>query len=326
MNYYSVNLTRLGTSGAFLEASVDELRVLLCIIALGERPVSKEMLAEKCKVSPARVSAAIALWTECGVISTDDCELVIDDPWTTGPSTPIITESKSELAESIRDSGIADMIHECTKMMKKAALNTPNIERLTALVTEEGLSPEYVLLLASHLAPKKEGALELTAFRLARQAKKLIRDGITTVEDLVAYIDEKENIQPFEVEICKIVHRENFYISKQEKKYFDCWINQFAFGLDIIAEAFDICNENCHKYIAGYMNTILKSWFEAGCKTLEECQADREKNRELYKKKAETALRTRKKKETEIDTPKYSEFDAEDALMRALARSYGDEE
>lgn len=326
MNYYSVNLTRLGTSEAFLEASVEELRVLLCIIALGERPVSKEMLSEKCKVSLTRVSAAITLWTESGVLSTDDCELVIDDPWTTANVGPIITESKSELAESIRDTGIADMIHECTKMMNLAALNTPNIERLTALVTEEGLSPEYVLLLASHLAPKKEGALKLTVMRLSRQAKKLIGDGICTVEELVAYIDGQENVKPYEVEICKLVHRENIYISKQEKKYFDAWINQFGFGFDIIAEAFDICNENCHKYIAGYMNTILKSWFEAGCRTLAECQSDRERNRELYKKKAETALRGRKKKETETDTPKYSVFDAEDALMRALARSYGEEE
>ena len=326
MKYYDVDLTRLVPCEDFLEASAEELRVLLCIIALGERPLSKEMVAEKCKVSPTRVSAAITLWTESGVLKPDLCDLVLDDPWTSNPSKPILTETKSELAQSIRDAGIADMIHECTRMMNLAALNARDIEKITNLVTEEGLSAEYVLLLASHLCPKKEGAQRLTAMRLERQAKILIQKQISSVEDLVAYINEKENIKPWDIEICKIVHRENIYISKQEKKYFDCWINQYGFGFDIIAEAFDICNENCHKYIAAYMNTILKSWFESGCKTLQECQADREKNRETYKKKAESALRGRKKKETETDTPKYSAFDAEDALMRALARSYGEEE
>ena len=325
-NFYSVNFARLATSDAILEASAEELRVLLAIIALGERPVTNEFLSEKCKVSLTRVSAAISLWTASEILESDTCSLVIDDPWTKSDESPILAESKSELAESIRDTGIADMINECTRMMKKAALNTPDIERLTTLVTEEGLSPEYVLALAAHIAPKKEGRLNLTALRISRKAKELVKEGITSLDELTAYIEEKEGIEPWEIEICRIVHRENIYLSKQEKKYFDCWVNQYGFGMDIIAEAFDICNENVHKYICSYMNTIIRSWFESGCITLEQCQQDREKNRELYKKKAETALRGRKKKDTESDTPKYAVFDADDVLMSALTRSYGEEE
>ena len=326
MTYYSVNLTRLSTFDTVLEASNEELRVLLAIMAMECKPVSNEMLAEKCKVSLTRVSSAISLWVASGILSVDTGALIIDDPWTKSEEPLAIAESKSELATSIRDTGIADMINECTKMMKKVALNTPDIERLTALVTEEGLSPEYVLALAAHLSPKKEGKLKLTALRISRRAKELVKEGITSLDELIAHIEEKEDIKPWEIEICRIVHRENIYLSKQEKKYYDCWVNQYSFGMDIIAEAFDICNENLHKYVCSYMNTILKSWYLSGCKTLEDCQRDRENNHELYKKKAEIAIRERKKKETETDTPKYSVFDAEDALMRALARSYGEEE
>ena len=45
--------------------------------------------------------------------------------------------------------------------------------------------------------------------------------------------------------------------------------------------------------------------------------------RKYESKKNSTASQSKKKK-TEAETPKYTDFNSEDALMRALERSYGD--
>ena len=71
------------------------------------------------------------------------------------------------------------------------------------------------------------------------------------------------------------------------------------------------------------MDKILESWFLAGCRTLEECRANTERNKESLASAAKA--RRSGKKEKEADTPKYTTFDAEDVLMSALARSYGEE-
>ena len=69
------------------------------------------------------------------------------------------------------------------------------------------------------------------------------------------------------------------------------------------------------------MDAILSRWGAAGCKTLSECHAASERDRTtlLEEKKGRRTERKREKSEE----PKYAAFSAEDALMRALERSYG---
>lgn len=325
MGEYRVNLTRLLSSDAFCDASRDELRVLLALASLSGEPTDRESLAEICQVSEARVGAAFALWQESGIVEEgSEGATVIMDPWTASDDRPIIAESKTELAESIRDSGTSDMINECTAMMGGVALSTRNIASLTRLVTEEGLTPEYVLTLASHMLPSSADGAKLTTYKLCKKANELIALGIDSLSELEGYIAESENQKEYEKAICRIVGRKSTKISKNERALYSRWVKDFGFGLDIIEEAFEICNAITHSYTQKYMDSILESWFNAGCRTLEECRDYTEKHREQLSSAGRTGGPGKKAHET--DTAKYTVFDAEDALMSALARSYGNEE
>ncbi len=326
MAAYRVNLTRLPTSEAFCEATREELRVLLALVALDGSPIEKAELAKLCEVREARVGSALTLWQESGIIEPAQVTAeVIMDAWTVSEDRPIIVESKTELAESIRDTGIKDMIHECTKMMNRGLLGAQEIVMLTELVTDEGLSPEFILTLASHLLPKTSDGKKLTTKNLCKEARNLISLGIESLTELENYISDMESQKEYERAICRIVGRQSSKISQNERLLYARWVKDLGFGMDIIEEAFEVCNAITHKYSQKYMDSILESWFNAGCKTVEECRSFADKHREQMVEAAR-AKRAPRKKEQETDTAKYTVFDAEDVLMSALARSYGNEE
>ena len=65
---FTVDTSALLASDCFKEASKEELRVLLTVIAANSSAVSIELLSEMAEVSLARTKAAITLFEECGII------------------------------------------------------------------------------------------------------------------------------------------------------------------------------------------------------------------------------------------------------------------
>ena len=65
---------------------------------------------------------------------------------------------------------------------------------------------------------------------------------------------------------------------------------------------------------------LLTAWFLAGCKTLSECKKKYADDEEA--KKAEREAKTGTKK-TKKEPERYGDFDANEAFLKALERSYG---
>jgi DNA replication protein DnaD len=70
-----------------------------------------------------------------------------------------------------------------------------------------------------------------------------------------------------------------------------------------------------------YMDSVLTDWHNAGCKTVSECKA-RSAARHYTDKSAEP----KKRQKTDAPTPRYGNFDVNDAFKKALERSYGENE
>ena len=198
---YRLNIKLIGSS-AFSEASKEELRVLLALIQLDGRTESADVLAEAAGISPARCKAALAFWEESSIISIDD-------------GTPLITEEFEErlmrgeidvvpaveVAESIRDEGLAAMIEECATLMNKPCLGSDEVKNIVALNTQYSLTPEYIATLAAHLAGKND----LTIRRLCNEAIKLKDRGCGDVDSLLAYIKYMEESSGSEWEFRRIL-------------------------------------------------------------------------------------------------------------------------
>ena len=76
-------------------------------------------------------------------------------------------------------------------------------------------------------------------------------------------------------------------------------------------------------YTYSYMDTLLTRWHECGCKTYEECkrQSEIDRARISDEMKRENAPQ-RDTSKTKAPTPKYGDFDPDEAFARALERSY----
>jgi DnaD/phage-associated family protein len=269
-------------------------------------------------VSPSRCRASIALWEAAGVIREDDGTPTIVDEFDERLLRGEIDETPAtEVAESIRNEGLASMLEDCASMFGIACLSNTEIKQLTALITQYNLSPEYIMTLTAYRTSKKH----TTVRALCNEAIRLSDKGIQSVDNLDAYLKDLEDNLEVEWEIRHALGIYGRNLSPSERGYFKKWSEEFEYSVEIITVAYDtaVLNSNTGRGDLRYMDKILTDWHEAGCRTITECKA------RVEAKKIGVADKTAKKKKSQPETPRYGNFDAKDAFMKALERSYGKE-
>lgn len=317
---FKVKLDGITGLECFADASKDELKVLIAILSRGGKSVTAEELAEIVGTSKARVKAAIVLFEESGVLIKSE-------------SNPFLAEVEYEfeLNEKDREESLVtgkkevtspefrEMIKELEMIFEKTFSSTET-QRLATLYTIKGLSVEYILTLVAFL---KDRYKSITVNRVVQEACKLADKNIRELEKLEVYIQDKTKEIAGEDKLRNLFGIYGRTLTKSERDLFKKWLHDFGYSETIIGEAYDINVSATGDRSLSYIDKILTSWNEAGCKTLEECRAKAEMHKYEGKKKANNSSQ-KSKKNVEAETPKYTEFNSEDALMRALERSYGD--
>lgn len=321
---YTLRLDRLVSSDAFSEASAEELRVLLAILASRESDFSEKELTRVAKCSTARCKSALVLWEEEGVISSR--EIVIEDGveyehGTENHFSDMVEDKPLEVAAAISREDLAPLVDQCAEILKKSALSTHETAHVVSLVTQMSLSQEYVLTLLAYLASKgKTGTL-----RLVKKAEKLVSDGCETVEALEAYIKTKEEESSAEWEFRRIFGIYDRNLSAYEKKLFKKWSEDFGYSTSIVSLAYDKAVRVGSPRSISYIDSVLSAWHDAGCKTVAECEQNSESFKASKKNDAEPTQKKQRKK-SDAPTMRYGDFDVEEAFKLALERSYGNEE
>ena len=312
---YSISLSELSKKEAFTEASKEELRVLLSLLERDGKFSDISELSECCGTSKARARAALVFWEEAGVIDE-------------GVGTPTITEefeeklrlgeiketTSKEAARAIRNAGLCEMISECASLMGRSAFNTSEIKDLTALHEQYALSEEFIVTLAAYLA----GRGKLTVTKLVNKAIKLTEREIDTPKALEGYIIERESESEADREFRKLFGIYGRAPSNTEKECFKKWSRDFGYFTEIVGEAYDIAATNATRGHVSYADRLLTRWYETGCRTLSECRERYAKDEE--EKKAKKPLQSARKQKKPAE--RYGEFDAEDAFLKALDRSF----
>ena len=317
---FKVNLRGITSLECFKEASKDEMKVLVALASLGAESTTAEEIAESIGVSKARVAAAITLFEESGVIEKNEAGIYAEVEYEFEPKkSESNRDSKIEVANSIRDNDLYEMNVELENIFEKT-LEVREIERLTSLYTKKGLSIPYILTLTAYL---KDTSQVLSVEKVVREATKLIVKGVNTLEELEIYIKEKSEEVAGEMEMRHLLGIRGRTLTKTEREFFKKWMHEYGYSITIIGEAYDITVNATGGKSVSYMDKILTTWHEAGCTTLEECRA------KVMMRKQENAKNVKNsgqksKKNIEAETPKYTDFNSEDALLRALERSYGE--
>ena len=304
------------SSPDFSEASREELKVLLVLIATEGTEISVEDVASMAGVSLPRTKAAIALFVESGVVEQNEAdgtaEVVYEFKAKDEP-----TKTSLDIAKSIRDNNLYELEGEFERLLGKS-LSTYEIGTIARMYTDKGITPQYMLTLASYLIEAR-GSIKLST--VERMADELTKDGIETLEELEIYITEKSREVKGEMEMRNLLGIKGRALTPTERKYFSRWLHEFGYAAVIIGEAYDICVDSTGDKSLRFMDKVITAWHDQGCKTLAECRAQHDQHTEENRQKKS---KPKKSPKEEAKTPKYAEFDSEDALMRALERSYGD--
>lgn len=304
---------------AFCEASKEELRVLLALTQLDGKAESAEWLAEQAGISTARCRSSLAFWEEAGVISPiSDTPCVSEEFADRLVCGEIDEEPATKVAESIRDENLASMIDECAALLGQACLSNADVKSFVGLHTQYALSPDYILELVAYMVSKNKATVKL----ICNEAIRLQGKGCDSVEALQNYIKNMEESSGVEWEFRRALGIYGRNLSPSEKKYFKKWSDEFGYSVNIVSEAYDIAVLNTGGGDLRYMDSVLTSWHEAGCKTVSDCKSASEAGRA---KKA-TDVSPKKRSKTRPDTPRYGDFDIDEAFKNALARSYGEAE
>ena len=304
---------------AFGEASREELRVLLALLEKDGKIDSIESLAALAKTSKARASSSIAFWEESGVIKKDSSAPTITEEFEERIRLGEIREvTAKEAATSIRKSGLADMISECAALMNRTSFNSAEIKELTALYEQYALSEEFIVTLAAYLS--EQGKLTVT--KLVNRAIKLCEREIDTPKALETYIVERESENEADREFRKLFGIYGRAPSKTEKECFKKWSSDYGYFTEIVGEAYDIAVTNATRGHLSYADKLLTRWYETGCRTLSDCRARYEADE--AEKKANRDSEKQKKAPTKPKKERYGDFDPEEAFLKALERSYGE--
>lgn len=311
---YSFKIQKSYTSvPEFSEASREELRVLLALMSK-DGEVTLGELARLASVGEARCKSCIAFWQGADVIRhRDDKPFVTEEFEGRLYSGELLEMEAKEVAKTIRDKALSDLFYDIAKVLEKPELSPMEVKRITQLTSQYGLSAEYIATLCAYLSEKGE----VTVNALVSRGVKLAENGVDTVAALEEYIAYCVELQ----EIRKALGIYNRKLSPTEEKYIKKWSYDYGYGALIIGEAYDITVVSTNKVSFPYMDKILEDWHECGCKTLEECKVRNEETKSQLRLEYESKTNDGKKSDKK-KAPRYGDFDPEEALKRALNRSF----
>ncbi len=308
------------------DADANDLRVLLYAASVFSRDeeIDTAVAAEELAMSEGDVKSSIKFWCGAGVIKKGKAikekeepkaeEPKVDEPKASKSRRAAITKTDvsftaKEICEIANVNGEFKALIDMAQQTAGWIFNTKDIEVIAELYSNLMLSTEYILALIGYFVRKREKPLRY----LIRVANDYIENGI----DTAAALEEKlQWLERFDGRAGKV--RSMFGMgardfSKKEMEFLAKWFDEFKVSDEMLKEAYDITVNNTGKASFSYINKILENWHKDGIKTPSD----------LNKGGSKTAKP--QKKTTRAGTATARSFDVDDALSKALQRSYNGE-
>lgn len=343
-------LAALPSSELLREASAEDLRVLVCLLAGAS--AAPAALAKAAGCSQARVRGALAYWQEAGItpeslrsagVMTANGTAGIDraapaehekaTQATVTASAAAVTSARkallsarelspraeSENAAYIRENDLLPLLDACQQQMGRH-FNPSEMAVIVGLSEQLGLDDAYILTLVNHCVRAGKKTLRY----LEKMAIGLYDDGIDTAEALDAHLKRQEKASTAEGKLRRLFGIGDRSLSHKERECFTRWVVDYGFDMEVIGLAYDITVDCKQKALVGYADAMLKRWFEAGCRDLPSVEALLERER-LAGTANRPAARPRPGATAgaKAPAPLGGSFNTDDFFNRALERSYG---
>ena len=247
------------------------------------------------------------------------------------PAAETLELPASEVAKSVKSEGLAAFIDAAEQTVGRV-LNLRELNILTGLLDTTPLSAEYLLTLIGYCKTKTK---RFSFSYLEKTAYSMLEREILSIEALNDYLALVERVSSEEWRLRRLFGFGERRLSPKERAYFERWVGEYGYGVDVIGIAYDIAVNNTGKIALAYMDKLITRFHENGCTDVKTVEAllERERAEQAAKPTSRHTGGGKKGRDTTFHTgltekgsaTEGSSFVASDFLSAALRRSYGDE-
>ncbi len=224
-------------------------------------------------LEPAIVRAAFGVLQQEGLVHTADAPTVSQ----TAPLRIQSDEPPEYTAEDIKnrlavDKTFSALVKEVQGMLG-SLLSSADTMRLYGIYDHLGFAPEVLLMLVTHCIEETQrhsGPGRMPTMRyIERAAYQWEKEGVSTPEQVEAYIRRHERLSAKEKELCAALQISDRGLFNGEKAFVQAWL-EMGFGTDAVEIAMNKSVLNTGKRNFKYMDSIFRSWHGKGLHTAEE--------------------------------------------------------
>ncbi len=132
-----------------------------------------------------------------------------------------------------------------------------------------GLENDFILMLLKHCAEIGKKTLHY----VEKTAISLYDMGITTVGELSAELERRENLSNMEGHIRRIFGIGTRALTTKEKREVSSWVNDMKCPLEVIEKAYEVTCDATGKPSLHYANSVIERWHAEGLLTIEQIEA-----------------------------------------------------
>ncbi|MBQ8836931.1 MAG: DnaD domain protein [Clostridia bacterium] len=302
-----------------LDADACDLRVLLYAAGAesGGEELDTKKAADDLQVSEGEVKSSLKFWFGAGVLKKKAQkkaavkEETAEEPKKATRARRALPEKRTATFTANELCEIAEVNEEFKVLLDAAQqtagwiFNTSEIEIIASLYSNLMLPGEYILALIGYYVCRREKPLRY----LERVAYTLIDEGIDTPDALEEKLRWLEKFEGRAGKVRTLFGLGGRNFTKKEEAFLADWFDVYNVSDEMLKEAYEITVNNTGKASLSYANSILKSWHEDGIKTPLDI-------------KKKDAPRASPPKTTRSGTATARSFNVDDALTKALERSY----
>ena len=261
-------------------ASGDYLKLLLCLFRNGGRELSVSELSSLSGLSEELVEDGIDFWKQRKVLLSDGGEIAVSEemlPANRREAVPQEQAQKSvtrieqtpnflpkEIAGAVNGDEKVKYLFSRVEQLYGRALKHIEQNTVMTIIEYNGLPVEVALILIQYCCSVGKN----TPAYLKTIANDWMERGINTIELAEEQVVVLNEINDAEKRFRKMFEI-NSAFSKQQRELIEKWVATFAFGDEMIAEAYELTLNGAGKLSFKYMDKILTDWHSKGVKSKE---------------------------------------------------------
>ena len=244
----------------------------------GDEDISAAAIAEALDILETDVSKAWRYWKKVGLVHSEGKGTIVFDPIPMSEAkseavkehTPEQAKEDNEKASSMKEiskaMGINPKMKETVataEQLLKKTLSQREIMSLYNFMSEYSMTQEMVLVLLEYCV-----TMDKTHFSYVEKvAEGWHSQGINSLDDATKVLNRLLKEMRMQKK-CKKMFGLERELSQTESNYIARWVSEFSMTEPMIRNAYERTVANTGKIAMPYMNSILKTWYEKGIKTV----------------------------------------------------------